>query len=204
MRLDPRRRRSARSATPDAAAAISSAAHRHAAAAAASSSSIWCKHAWSASARLRHLSALLVSSDFRAGAVLSSAARSKCSAASTSSAAERCRTSHTLKCSPLSRIARMLCARTSFGAAFTTLADSALRPSSFHHSGLVTSAQTFSRNKSKAAAAARAHRSEPTGVRSMASRYRCAASTRRPELESTLPRLKYASRRSGLRAMASR
>eukprot|EP00964_Phaeocystis_antarctica_P145548 scaffold111634_cov45-Phaeocystis_antarctica.AAC.3 len=65
----------------------------------------------------------------------------------------------------------------SFGAALKTLADSALSPSSFHHSGLATSAHSFARSISKAHAVASAQPSEPTGQRSLASRYRCAAST---------------------------
>eukprot|EP00964_Phaeocystis_antarctica_P158210 scaffold128748_cov48-Phaeocystis_antarctica.AAC.1 len=92
----------------------------------------------------------------------------------------------------------------SFGAARTTLADSALSPSSFHHSGLANSAHCFDRSMLKALAVAVAQRSEPTGWRSLASRYRCAASTSCPEFQSTLPRLKYATGSSGLEAMASR
>eukprot|EP00964_Phaeocystis_antarctica_P015299 scaffold8462_cov64-Phaeocystis_antarctica.AAC.2 len=95
-------------------------------------------------------------------------------------------------------------AASSFGAARTTLADSALSPSSFHHSGLATSSHSGSRSKSKALAVARAQPPEPTGRRSLASRYRCAASTLCPELSSTTPRLTYAVGSSGLRAMASR
>eukprot|EP00964_Phaeocystis_antarctica_P076108 scaffold47032_cov66-Phaeocystis_antarctica.AAC.3 len=71
----------------------------------------------------------------------------------------------------------MLCALASFGAALTTLADSALSPSSFHHSGLATSAHSFRTSVSKASAVALAQSSEPKGRRSLASRYRCAAST---------------------------
>ena len=52
---------------------------------------------------------------------------------------------------------------TSFGAALTTLADSALSPSSFHHSGLATSAHSDCRSMQKALAVACAQSSEPTG-----------------------------------------
>eukprot|EP00964_Phaeocystis_antarctica_P113554 scaffold77566_cov63-Phaeocystis_antarctica.AAC.5 len=76
-----------------------------------------------------------------------------------------------------------------FGAALTSLADNALSPSSFHHSDLATSAHCGSFNVSNANAVAFAHISEPTGQRSLASRYRCAASTLCPESLSTLPRL---------------
>eukprot|EP00964_Phaeocystis_antarctica_P028382 scaffold16007_cov65-Phaeocystis_antarctica.AAC.2 len=98
----------------------------------------------------------------------------------------------------------MVLALASFGAALTTLADSALSSSSFHHSGLATSAHSFCISMSKAHAVACAQYSEPTSRRSLASRYRCAASTLCPELASTLPRLKYAVDSSGFRAMASR
>eukprot|EP00964_Phaeocystis_antarctica_P041371 scaffold23655_cov65-Phaeocystis_antarctica.AAC.1 len=86
-------------------------------------------------------------------------------------------------------MARMRLALASFGAALTTLSDSALSPSSFHHSGLAASAHTSSDSKSKASAVATAQSSEPTGQRSLASRNRCAASTSCPELPSTVPRL---------------
>eukprot|EP00964_Phaeocystis_antarctica_P097110 scaffold63296_cov60-Phaeocystis_antarctica.AAC.1 len=76
-----------------------------------------------------------------------------------------------------------------FGAARRTLADSALSASSFHHSGLATSAHCSSRSLSKVCAVACAQSFEPTGQRSLASRNRCADSTLCPELESTLPRL---------------
>eukprot|EP00964_Phaeocystis_antarctica_P030362 scaffold17146_cov61-Phaeocystis_antarctica.AAC.2 len=83
-------------------------------------------------------------------------------------------------------------AATSFvGAALTTLADNALIPSSSHHSGLATSAHCSSCSVSKAFAMACAQSSEPTGQRSLASRYRCAASMScPPEAESADPRLK--------------
>eukprot|EP00964_Phaeocystis_antarctica_P033759 scaffold19146_cov53-Phaeocystis_antarctica.AAC.3 len=122
---------------------------------------------------------------------------------SLSSAAERSPASKTLYC-PVSTYARISSADSSFGAALTTLADSALSPSSFHHSGLATSAHAFDLSKSKARAVATAQYSEPTGSRSLAARYRCAASTSCPELESALPRLWYARGSSGFRAMASR
>ena len=57
----------------------------------------------------------------------------------------------------------MMLALTSFGATLTTFADSALSPSSFHHSGLATSSHCFSRSVSKAHAVAFAQPSEPTG-----------------------------------------
>eukprot|EP00964_Phaeocystis_antarctica_P020618 scaffold11403_cov64-Phaeocystis_antarctica.AAC.1 len=93
-----------------------------------------------ASTRLRHQAASSASWVFIAGAGCSAAARSKCVAASSSSAAERGPTSHELYPSPISTSARIWLAPTSSGAALTTLADSALSPSSFHHSGLATSA----------------------------------------------------------------
>eukprot|EP00964_Phaeocystis_antarctica_P074967 scaffold46200_cov66-Phaeocystis_antarctica.AAC.2 len=83
----------------------------------------------------------------------------------------------------------MLCALSWFGAAVTTLADSALSPSSFHHSGLATSAHSFHRSTPKACVVAFAQSSEPSGQRSLASRDRCAASTLCPELLSAPPRL---------------
>eukprot|EP00964_Phaeocystis_antarctica_P124450 scaffold88094_cov60-Phaeocystis_antarctica.AAC.1 len=129
-----------------------------------------------ASARLRHQSASSVNSAFPAGALHTAADRSKYVAAFLSSAAERGPTSQAPEF-PLSTAACMRLAVSSSGAALTTLADSALSPSSFHHSGLATSAHSFCRSMSKADAVAFAQRSEPTGVRSLASRYRCAAST---------------------------
>jgi len=48
------------------------------------------------------------------------------------------------------------------GAALTTLADSALRPSSLHHSGLATSPHASCISMLKANAVAFAHISEPT------------------------------------------
>eukprot|EP00964_Phaeocystis_antarctica_P153091 scaffold121198_cov48-Phaeocystis_antarctica.AAC.2 len=139
-----------------------------------------------ASAWRRHDSASPVSSAFATGASDSAAARSKCAAASSSSAAERGPASQApLK--PVSTTARILRADSMFGAALTTLADSALSPSSFHHSGLATSSHASCRSFSKAIAVASAQSSEPTGKRSLASRYRGAASTSCPELSSTAP-----------------
>ena len=92
-------------------------------------------------ARLRHLSASPTSSARCTGALHSVAARSKCVAASLSSAAERGPAPQVLY-RPLSTPARMRLAALSFGAALTTLADSALSPSSFHHSGLATLAHS--------------------------------------------------------------
>eukprot|EP00964_Phaeocystis_antarctica_P096034 scaffold62411_cov59-Phaeocystis_antarctica.AAC.2 len=57
---------------------------------------------------------------------------------------------------------------------------------------------------SKAAAVACAQSFESTDQRSLASRYRCAASAKCPEALSVLPRLKYATGWSGSSAMASR
>eukprot|EP00964_Phaeocystis_antarctica_P124508 scaffold88147_cov48-Phaeocystis_antarctica.AAC.4 len=82
----------------------------------------------------------------------------------------------------------MRCGPLAYGTALTTLADSALSPSSFHHSGLATSSHTSFSSVSKAAAVAFAQFSEPTGKRSLASRNRCAASTKCPELASVAPR----------------
>eukprot|EP00964_Phaeocystis_antarctica_P002332 scaffold1204_cov51-Phaeocystis_antarctica.AAC.1 len=121
-----------------------------------------------------------------------------------SSAAERGPTSRTPPHRPISTNARTSLAFISSGAALTTLADSALSPSSFHHSGLATSAHSSRASMLKAAAVASAHISKPTRKRSLASRNRCAASTWCPELVSATPRLKYAAGLSGLRAMASR
>eukprot|EP00964_Phaeocystis_antarctica_P128231 scaffold91988_cov63-Phaeocystis_antarctica.AAC.2 len=89
-----------------------------------------------ASAWLRHHSAKPASLAFHAVAGLSPAHRLKCEAASLSSVAERGSTSQAPLHSPLSTIARMRLATSRSGAAFTTLADSALSPSSCHHSGL--------------------------------------------------------------------
>eukprot|EP00964_Phaeocystis_antarctica_P002425 scaffold1260_cov51-Phaeocystis_antarctica.AAC.2 len=125
----------------------------------------------------RHQTALLARRAFTAGAGCSAAARSKCVAASLSSAAERGPASHTLPHCPRSTTARISLTAASLGAAPTTLADSALSPSSFHHSGLATSAHTSRASMLKAAAVASAQSSEPTGKRSLASRNRCAAST---------------------------
>eukprot|EP00964_Phaeocystis_antarctica_P161077 scaffold133127_cov48-Phaeocystis_antarctica.AAC.1 len=158
-----------------------------------------------ASAWLRHQAARLAWLAFPAGAGYSAAARSQCVAASMSSAAERgpaCQESHRHR--PVSTIARIPLAATSFGAALTILTESALSSSSFHHSGLATSAHSSCLSRSKAFAVAAAQFSEPTGQRSLASRCRCAASTTCPELLSATPRLKYALGLSGLRAMASR
>eukprot|EP00964_Phaeocystis_antarctica_P077759 scaffold48314_cov51-Phaeocystis_antarctica.AAC.2 len=58
----------------------------------------------------------------------------------------------------------MSIADSAFGAARTTLADNALSPSSFHHSGLATPAHTSIRNMSKAHAVALTQASEPTGL----------------------------------------
>ena len=126
---------------------------------------------------LRHQPASMAFSAFTAGAVVSAADRSKCAAASLSSAAERSPTFPAAVHYPLSTTARMPLATSWFGAALTTLADSALSPSSFHHSGLATSLHTSSFSRSKAYAVACAQRSEPTGKRSLASRCRCTAST---------------------------
>ena len=117
-----------------------------------------------------------VESAFAAGAGHSAAARSKCVAASLSSAAERGPASQASSC-PLSTVDRISLAPKSSGAALTTLVDSALSPSSLHHSGLATSSHAACVSMLKASAVARAHYSEHTGQCSLASRYRCAAST---------------------------
>eukprot|EP00964_Phaeocystis_antarctica_P075448 scaffold46541_cov57-Phaeocystis_antarctica.AAC.4 len=153
---------------------------------------------------LRHQFALPPCSALCAGGLRSVAARSKCAAASISSAAERGPTSQASLC-PGSTTARMTSACKLFGAALTTLADIALSPSSFHHSGLATSQHSLCTSMLKAAAVAFAQYSEPTGSRSLASRYRCAASNLCPEwLSAFATRLKYAVGSSGSRAMASR
>eukprot|EP00964_Phaeocystis_antarctica_P136981 scaffold101467_cov55-Phaeocystis_antarctica.AAC.1 len=64
---------------------------------------------------------------------------------------------------PISTTARIWLAAISFGAALKALADNALSSSSFHHSGLATSAHTFRVSMLKAIAVALAHVSEPTG-----------------------------------------
>eukprot|EP00964_Phaeocystis_antarctica_P102358 scaffold67706_cov55-Phaeocystis_antarctica.AAC.4 len=115
-----------------------------------------------ASARLWHLTALPASTSFCAGASHSATARSKCAAASLSSAAERGPDSQARHC-PVSTIARTLVAAGSFGAALTTLADSALSPSSFHHSGLATLSHWSCISNSKARAVASAQSTESTG-----------------------------------------
>eukprot|EP00964_Phaeocystis_antarctica_P019642 scaffold10841_cov57-Phaeocystis_antarctica.AAC.1 len=115
-----------------------------------------------ASAWLRHQAARPAKPAFTAGAGHCAAARSKCVAASLSSATERGPASQAPH-SPLSTRARTWLASSSSGAALTTLADSALSPSSFHHSGLATSAHTFFPSMLKAIAVARAQPSEPTG-----------------------------------------
>eukprot|EP00964_Phaeocystis_antarctica_P116361 scaffold80300_cov75-Phaeocystis_antarctica.AAC.2 len=156
-----------------------------------------------APAWLRHQAASSASSAFPAGAGCSAAARSKCVAASLSSAAERGPATQAPH-APLNTSARMQWAGPWFGAALTTLADSALSPASFHHSGLATSSHSSRFKMLATHAVATAQPSEPTRQRSVASRYRCAASTWCPELLSDAPRLKYAVGLSGLSAMASR
>jgi hypothetical protein len=64
---------------------------------------------------------------------------------------------------PPSTKPRIRRASTSSGAALTTLADSALSPSSFHHSGLATSAHAPCISMLKATAAACAQCTESTG-----------------------------------------
>eukprot|EP00964_Phaeocystis_antarctica_P133119 scaffold97288_cov69-Phaeocystis_antarctica.AAC.3 len=156
-----------------------------------------------ASAWLRHQAASPAIRAFPAGAGHSAAVRSWYLAAFLSSAAERDPASQAPH-RPLSTSARISFASILSGAALTTLADSALSPSSFHHSGLATSAHAPFASTLKAADVATAQPSESTGWRSLVSRNRCAASTSCPELLSAAPRLKYASGLSGLRAMASR
>eukprot|EP00964_Phaeocystis_antarctica_P147892 scaffold114601_cov72-Phaeocystis_antarctica.AAC.2 len=145
-----------------------------------------------------------VYSAFIAGAIHSAAACSKCVAASLSSAAERRPTSQAPAQCPVSTIARIWLAVCPFGAALTTLADNALSPLSFHHSGLGVSPFALSRSDSKADVVATAQSAEPAGKSSLASRKRCAASTWCPELASTPPSVRYASGLLGRRAMASR
>ena len=113
---------------------------------------------------------------FATGAGCSAAVRSKCVAASLSSAAERGPASQA-RHRPLSTIARIWLACAASGDALTTLADSALSPSSLHYSGLATSAHASWNSMRNACAAALAHSRDPTAQRSLASRYRCAAST---------------------------
>ena len=142
-----------------------------------------------ASASLRHWFARSTNKTFIARASDSAAARLNLLAASLSSAAEGAPTTQALyaQC-PLSTTARIMFVSTRFGAAPTTLADSALSPSSFHHSGLTTSLHSFIFSMSKAADVACAQPSESAGKRSLASRNRCAASTKCPELLSVVPR----------------
>ena len=122
----------------------------------------------SGSKTARHTSA---SEAFAAGALNSAAARSKCAAAAVSSTAERGPAFHALHF-PISTHARMQCAFAKVGAAFTTLADNALSPSSLHHSGLATSVHSCVFSRSKACAVASAQLPEPTGQRFLASRNR--------------------------------
>ena len=68
---------------------------------------------------------------------------------------------------PLSTAARIWLAPKSFGAALTTLADSALSSSSFHHSGLATSAHASSFSMLKARAVAIAQPPKPIEERSV-------------------------------------
>ena len=83
--------------------------------------------------------------------------RRKCVAASLSSAAEQGPISQASPVIPLSTPARMLLGAAWFGAALTSLADSALSSSSFHHSGLATSLHSSCCSVSKVLAVARAH-----------------------------------------------
>eukprot|EP00964_Phaeocystis_antarctica_P037260 scaffold21281_cov64-Phaeocystis_antarctica.AAC.1 len=115
------------------------------------------------SARLRNRFAKQAYSAFTVGALDSAPVRSKCAAASLSSAAERGPASQEPPHTPVNTTARMLCAHPAFGAALTTIADSALSPSSSHHSGLAPSANFFCLNWSKACAVAHAQFSEPAG-----------------------------------------
>eukprot|EP00964_Phaeocystis_antarctica_P088255 scaffold56166_cov64-Phaeocystis_antarctica.AAC.3 len=99
-----------------------------------------------ATARRRHQAATWANWAFTAGAGDSAAARSQCTTASLSSAAERGPICQAPSAAPLSTTARIMLGGTSFGAARTTLADSALSSSSFHHSGLATSAHCSCRS----------------------------------------------------------
>eukprot|EP00964_Phaeocystis_antarctica_P063539 scaffold38150_cov65-Phaeocystis_antarctica.AAC.1 len=127
-------------------------------------------------------------------------------AASMISAAERPPACQALPPCKLSTSARIVLVSSLLGAALTTITDSALSPSSFHHSGLATT--LFSvwhcRSISKADAVATAQYSELTGARSLASRNLWTASTLCPELDSTAARLKCGEASSGLKAMSSR
>eukprot|EP00964_Phaeocystis_antarctica_P039238 scaffold22445_cov73-Phaeocystis_antarctica.AAC.10 len=112
-------------------------------------------------AAVRHQAASPANAACCAGAGHSAAARSKCVAASLSSAAERGPDSQPTQF-PRSTIARIWLAASSSGAALTTLADSTLSPSSFHHSGLATSAHAFCVSMLRANAVARPQGLEPT------------------------------------------
>eukprot|EP00964_Phaeocystis_antarctica_P057635 scaffold34122_cov69-Phaeocystis_antarctica.AAC.1 len=90
------------------------------------------------------------------------AARSKCVPASLISADERGPATQAAH-RPLSTYARIRLAAASAGAAFTTFADKALSPSSFHQSGLAASSHSVCRSRSKAFAVAATHSSEPSG-----------------------------------------
>eukprot|EP00964_Phaeocystis_antarctica_P065263 scaffold39347_cov27-Phaeocystis_antarctica.AAC.1 len=116
-----------------------------------------------APATLRHKSAIWAFWALTTGALDSAAARSKRAAASLSSDAERGPAPQAIPSAALSTRARMVFVGTSFGAALTTRADSALSSSSFHHSGLATSAHSISCKWSKVPAVASAQSSEPTG-----------------------------------------
>ena len=94
--------------------------------------------------------------------MVSGADRSKCAAASSSSAAERGPANQALDIQ-LSTIARMVMVGSLFGNALTTIADSALSPSSFHHSGLATSAHASCISVMQASVVACAHSTELVG-----------------------------------------
>ena len=111
-----------------------------------------------AAAVVRHQAALPASSALIAGAGHGAAARSKCVAASMTSAAERGTASkvrkdipHTSSTQAPHKQPKMSVADSVFR---TTLADSALSPSSFHHSGLASSLQSSCISMSKARAVA--------------------------------------------------
>mmetsp|Transcript_15301 Transcript_15301/g.36371 ORF Transcript_15301/g.36371 Transcript_15301/m.36371 type:complete len:218 (-) Transcript_15301:423-1076(-) len=149
-----------------------------------------------AAALLRREAAVFMRLPFCAGAVVSCAVRSKCVAASLRSAAERGPDSQAVSWAA-STSDRILCP-TSLSVPSTTVFERALRASSFHHSGLATSAHSSTFRLSKAAAMESfylsiylsAQPTEPPGYRAAAWRKLDAASAERLELARAAPRLK--------------
>ena len=123
------------------------------------------------------------------GASQSAAARSKCAAASMNSAAKRGPDSHASITQPAQHSSPHgecihIIRRRPCNPRRQRFEPLVVLPLRFGHLGAL-----WSRSIRKAFDVAHAQSSEPVGKRSLASRYRCAASTRYPELESAAPRL---------------